>query len=107
MAELPIAELPLLALYRGVSSTLWWKQLTFCFQGCGVLLLGYFILFLLCHSASGASRALGRGSWKTLGVNMLGPEVGLPVLLAEPASQETQIAQDNLTTGCTVPLHPS
>lgn len=38
---------------------------------------------------------------------MLGPEVGVPALLAEPASQETQTAQDSLTTGCTAPVtHP-
>lgn len=89
VAELPVAEIPSAAgaLYHGISSTLWCKQLTFCFQGYSVLLLGYFILFLPCHSASGASRALERGSWKTVGINMLGPEVGVPALLVEPASQ--------------------
>lgn len=104
MAELPIAEL------RCRHSVSWDKQhpvvetAYLLFSGVRCFTFGLIHSLTALSQCSGASRALGRGSWKTLGINVLGAEVGVPALLAEPASQETQIAQDNLTTGYTVPL---
>lgn len=107
-SELPLAVLPVsVSCYRysyvmGQTVTSVGNSLPSLFKS--TVFYCFAVLFLPCNSVSGASLALQRGSWKTLGINMLGLEVRLPALLPAPASQG---AHDSLTMECTFPLHPS